>query len=83
MKQLSLCLLLLALFPLRVFSQIDTLSLPQAIELAKKNNATITIAEVGIKQSEIHLHEARVTRYPALFFHSHLLRAPEKMGMKE
>jgi len=77
MKRLVFCLSLIALYVLRAYSQVDTISLPQAIELARKNNPSMKIAETGIKQSESRFHEVTTTRYPALFFRSHLLYTPE------
>jgi outer membrane protein len=77
MKQIIYCLSLFVSYTLPIISQVDTLSLYEMIELAKKNNAVIAIAEIGIKQNESHLREAKASRYPAIFFHSHILHSPE------
>ena len=62
---------------LPLFAQVDTISLQDALDLAQKNNATIKIAEIGIKQDESRFHEVSAARYPALAFRSHYLYTPE------
>jgi outer membrane protein TolC len=77
MKQAILCLSLVISIALPVYSQVDTISLQEALNVAQKNNPTIKIAEIGIKQDESRLHEVTSTRYPALAFRSHYLYTPE------
>lgn len=76
MKQLILCVSLVASTILPVFSQTDTISLRDAVELARKNYPTIKIAEIGIRQDQAHLHEVTSARYPTLAFRSHYLYTP-------
>jgi outer membrane protein TolC len=73
----TICFLLLWISTGTSLSQTDTLTLDKAIELALKNNRIITIAEVGVKQSESHLREVNASRFPSIFFRSHYLLAPE------
>ena len=77
MKQLILCLSLIAAHSPRVFTQTDSISLKDALEIAQKNNPAIKIAEIGIRQDESRLREVTSARYPALAFRSHYLYTPE------
>src|SRR5258706_11650466 len=77
MKQLIVCLLFIAAHTLPAFPQTDSITLKDALEIAQKNNPTIKIAEIGIKQDESRLREVKSTRYPVLAFRSHYLYAPE------
>lgn len=72
------CFLPPLLFVSSMFSQRnDTLSLQQVIEVAQKNNLSVTLGELGVKQSESRLREIKALRYPTILFHSHYLHAPE------
>jgi outer membrane protein TolC len=77
MKPLMICLSLFAANALPAFAQTDSISLPNALELARKNNPTIKIAEIGIKQDQSRLREVTSARYPGLAFRSHYLYTPE------
>jgi len=76
MKSSFITLVLLTACTL-TFAQTDTLSLEQAIALALKNNGAAKIAELGVRQSESHVREAKSARLPQIYFRSHYLLAPE------
>ena len=61
MRHLFFCISLISLYAFRAYSQVDTISLSQAIEIARKNNLSMKIAGTGIKQSELRFHEATRT----------------------
>ncbi len=77
MKRLVLLSLLLLSNSLPLLSQIDTISLQDALTRAQKSNLAIKIAEVGVKQNESRLREVSTARYPGLSFRSHYLYTPE------
>jgi outer membrane protein TolC len=69
--------LLLLTTALPVLAQVDTISLQEALSLARKNNPAIKIAQAGLSQSESRLREVKAARFPGLSFRSHYLYTPE------
>jgi len=67
----------LPLAPSSSVSQQDTVSLEQAIQLARKNHGSIRIAELSVQQSESRTRELQSSRLPTFLFHSHYLYTPE------
>ncbi len=67
---------LAAFFVEPVYSQSDTLSLTQAISLARTNNPGVRASEIGVRQSASHVNELKASRLPPLLFHTHFLHSP-------
>lgn len=77
MRNLILLNLIIILFQLKSFAQIDSLSLSKAIELALIHNQNITLANQEIEKSKSVLKGIKSNLYPSIYGTSHYLYAPE------